>query len=340
MRNTAALSLVLGLIWTACGRAESPAVVSEIIHTIPIQEEELVAAHKASKFMCRTLATGVPLQIEDFAGQETLRVADKKGGSSTSLPFTYSRLEALNLGLDMLAKDRQELPFFSGGIIQGHLDSEYISIQAQVLRDSRSGEIYLHHRPFAAIALYTDRQKTHEFTEQSTTSAQDFRGLGVYIKPGVAETPENARTLVATNMATMVTSTDKDGKPVTTDCYELVFVRAQVDGSDVTLHAFGTSHTRTQLHYLQQISQPTKADECSVKTILIFTKYKLAGQVPVTSASRDAKYQGRGTYELDALDMYAAKQGWEGGWLVNLTETLDAIIEGETKHLELAEDGQ
>ncbi|MGE0607035.1 MAG: hypothetical protein AB7O62_08070 [Pirellulales bacterium] len=337
MRNLAILCLVLALLATNRGRAEGPSVASHIIHTIPLAEDELVAAHKGSKYMCRTLAEGEPLQIHQFAGKETLRLADKNG--TAAVPFSYSRVEALNLGLDMLAADRKALPFFSGGIIQGHLDTEYISIQVQVLKDSRSGAIYLHHQPFGAIALYSDRLKTHEFTEQSKTSAQDFRGLGLYIKPGQPETPENARTLVATNMATMVTGTDKDGKPITTDCYELVMVRAEVNGDDVTLHAFGTSHTRTQLHYLQQIDQPTKADDCSVKTILIFTQYKLAGQVPVTSASRDAKYHGRGTYELDDLDKFAAKQGWKGGWLVNLTETLDAIIAGQTKHFELAEDG-
>lgn len=317
--------------------ADEGDLASHVIREIPETEDDVVSAHEGSKWKCRSLNAGEPLQIEDFTKKEKLLLpgsSSKKTGS-TEIAFDYSRLEALSLGLDMEQADRKNLPLFSGGIIQRHLDSEYISIQIQVLRDTRSGAIYLYHQPFAAILHYKDQKNTHEFTDQSRASAEDFRGLGVYIKPGEDVTPENARTFVATNKCNLVKGQDASGKPKTADTYDLVMVRARVDGDEVTLHTFGTSEDRAQLHYLKPVPLPKSADDCSVKTMLIFTEYKLAGQVPVTSATRYAKYHGLASFEMQDLHKFAKEQGWKGGALVNLTETLDAIIDGKADDLSI-----
>lgn len=337
MKNLCFAGWVILFLATTFVTGEEADLVSRIIRDIPATEDEVVSAHEGSKWMCRTLEPGEPLEIAGFSRKATLALPDNGGKNSAAanVVFDYSRLEALSLGLDMEKADRGNLPLFSGGIIQRHLDSEYISIQVQVLRDPRSGAIYLYHRPFAAILHYKDRKNTHDFTDQSRASAQDFRGLGLYIKPGDEITPENARTFVATNKCTLVKGQDASGKVKTADTYDLVMVRARVVDDEVTLHSFGTSEDRTRLHYLQQITLPKSADDCSVKTLLIFTEYKLAGQVPVASATRYAKYHGRGSFEIDDLHAFAEQQGWQGGALVNLTETLDAIIDGQTKDLSI-----
>ncbi len=99
----------------------------------------------------------------------------------------------------------------------------------------------------------------------------------------------------------------------------------------LTLHAFATSDDRRRLHYLKPFATPEKLDECGIQSTVRITEYLLAGQYPSARAARRIQYRAIVSLSIERLDRYAAAAGWQGDALDNLTETLDAIIDGKVK---------
>src|SRR5262249_45801501 len=114
-----------------------------------------------------------------------------------------------------------------------------------------------------------------------------------------------------------------------------VFIRARESETNkdeaeprVILHTFATSDQRTRLQYFKQFEIPAKADECSIKSTIYFTEFSF-GLIPAAKATRKISTQTRTSFALADLDKFAAEQHLDGAALDNMTEILDAIIDGK-----------
>ena len=97
----------------------------------------------------------------------------------------------------------------------------------------------------------------------------------------------------------------------------------------VRLHAFGTMDGLTKLVQFKPYATPAKADDCTIRSTVCITEYSLAGQVPSGRAARQVRVNTAREFPLAALDQYAHRAGLPGDALDNLTEILDAIIDGK-----------
>ncbi len=254
-----------------------------------------------------------------------------------ALPIPTARYCALSLGLGMLPADQRQLPTLSGGLILDYLSRHYLWVQMQVHKDLGTGELYLNQNPLAAVAEFRGARLTQEFVEMTAAAVNDMRALGLYVKTGVKASPENLRTAVLLfkhNLAEpgAITLAGPQFKPD----YELLFVRLLPPSngsrrSEPKLHVFATSDQRGTLHYLRTGSGPSTPDECSIKGLIFFTEYKYANRLPAASATRKVSVRAKASYALSDLDAYAAQCGWKGDASDNLTEVLDAIIDGQVQ---------
>jgi hypothetical protein len=150
---------------------------------------------------------------------------------------------------------------------------------------------------------------------------------------------ENLRTLVALHRSladeARQAELERQGVKGREPHFELLFVRARVDGQSterrVSLHAFATSEDRTRLRYLPPYQRPAKAADCSIKSTIYFTSYGFANLYPAAKSTRRIEISDQSSFAMTDLDRYAAAQGWDGDALVNLSEVLDAIIDGRVR---------
>jgi hypothetical protein len=105
--------------------------------------------------------------------------------------------------------------------------------------------------------------------------------------------------------------------------------RNEVGSCELDLHAFATSGDRRRLHYLKPFAIPEKLGDCSIQSTVRITEYLLAGQYPSARAARQIHFSAIASLPIERLDQYAAAEGWSGDALDNLTEILDAIIDGK-----------
>ncbi|MCA9102462.1 MAG: hypothetical protein KDA63_14975 [Planctomycetales bacterium] len=306
-----------------------------VIREVPLTTEAIAAAHAQSKNACHQVAVGDPMQIADFAGEAVYTVPVKKDGKVTSvkLPFRYSRLGVLTFGMQLQPSDQARLPAVSKSEILDRIASNYISIQVRVQRDAETGAVYLHYQPFAAVGMYQNPGKTDEFQPLMEDSVRDVRSLGLFFPDGSKPSAEAFRTLVAVSKSTVAVdgSSPDDPDPATETEYELIFVRARIDGDDVQLHSFTTGNDRTVLRYLPPYVDPATADDCNVTSTIFFTEYTAAKQSPSAKVNRSTVVNSQANFTMEQLNAFAAEQGWQGDAMANLTATLDAIIDGKIK---------
>ena len=81
---------------------------------------------------------------------------------------------------------------------------------------------------------------------------------------------------------------------------------------------------------LARPGRPTSAATCSIRGTIYITSYS-RGVIPDKSATRRLTMSSVHLFALADLDDYAEQQGWSGDALDNLTETLDAIIDGQLR---------
>lgn len=324
-----ALAALLCLASTAIARAESPIWITKLCPRVPITHEALAAAHAESKNSCIQVPTGDPLEVTGFAGITEYGVTLLENGQRVAkqLPYDFSRLSAVSIGMQLLPPDQEQLPSVSKQRILKRVDGNYIIVQVRVHRDRASGQVYLYYKPFAAIGGFNETAAL-EFAPLMEDSVREVRSLGLFLRPGQTPTADQLRTLVAVSRDTiLLTEPDGSGEPKPREHYELMFVRARVEGEAVTLHTFVTNEFRTIVNYLRPYETPTSSDRCDLRNTIYFTEYTAAKQSPSKKVTRDVRILSRSRYALSALDEYAHQQGWSGDALENLTETLDAIID-------------
>jgi hypothetical protein len=326
MRRLLSIVIGLGLLLPTSALAEFPTSLTRMVRHIPRTESELAAAFaETADNACSAVPAGESLELLDFTAGPS-RSVDFGEGPQTVM-FEACRRGVLSFGLDITPDDQQDLPFLSGGKILECVTANYVCIQARLQR-AADGAAFLDHRPVAAVGAYTDPQQSQAFLAMMEESIKDVRGLGLFVKPDTAPTAETLRTLVVLHR-NRIPASDPRGPA---DQYEFLFVRAQADDASaagaIRLHAFATSEARQRLHFLRPYAAPSKVDECSIKSLIYFTEYGLAGLYPIARAVRGTLVRSQSSYSLDELDRYAASQHLAGGAWNNLTETLDAVIAG------------
>ncbi len=318
--------LVCGTFGISHG-AESPRWVAQILRRVPRTEKELAEAFEKSRNSALQISPGESMQLPNYSEQTFYDVT--VGGQKEKLKFDFARMAALTFGLTVNDADRENLPSVSKQTILNRINRNFISIQVRPQRDTQSGAMYLYYKPFAAIGGYHESD-TEEFSPLMEDSVRDLRGIGLYVPPGTPISAEQLRTFVAVNKTTITDPNDRDApQPKIQPHYELLFVRGVFDGEKVTLHTFCTSEWRTQLHYMKPYAAPESPDNCAITSVLLFTEYSVAKQSPSAMAQRHTYVHSRASYDMSALNRYAADQGWNGEAIDHLTELLDAIISGK-----------
>jgi len=359
----AALAAVSALAM-GVARAEPPIFVTNLLYRVPRTEAEAALAHEQSRSAALQLADGLPLDGSDEVrrvwydvkldngkadgGKADGGKADgtKIDGASgypieRSLPYEYTRRGVLCFGTRMSSRDRADLPLITSAAILDRVNTNFVSLQVRVHRDAAGGEPYLHYRPEAAVGVYGKSEASIAFAALQQNALRDVRGLGLFVKRGEALSPSRLRTLVIVNKGQVVLEDTTTGEIDLNPSLELMFVRARpqaVTADELELHAFATSGDRRRLHYLKPFALPAKLDECGIQSTVRVTEYQLAGQYPSARAARQIHYRAIVSLPVERLNQYASAAGWSGDALDNLTETLDAIIDGKIAVDKLADD--
>jgi hypothetical protein len=331
-----------------CAAADRAPAGIKTITELPRSENEIIIAFEHARGQaCEKVRPGEAIELKSFTlsfeggaiknadarGADARSAASRSGHASSHrpLPVPTARRTAFSLGLDVSRADQAKLPLGSGGLIMDYIHDHYVAIQVPVYRDLVDDAIYLGHRPLAAMASFRGARLTQEFVETTASSVANIRGLGLWLRPNQRQTPATLRTAVFVHkdLTAVEGGSRTDAKPN----YELVFVRARPrEGKDyggVELHAFATSEQRRRLNYLHSTSWPAVADECSIKGTVVFTEYRLAQRIPSAAATRSFVLRTRSRFSFQQLDELARKNRWTGDALDNLTDTLDAIIDGK-----------
>lgn len=307
--------------------AEKPIWVAKVLRELPRGEAEIVAAHEKSRDAAVQISAGDPLEITDFSGETSYPVT--VDGEKMDVPYRYCRLGALTYGMKLAPEDVATLPSVSKGRILSKVNGNYVCIQLRVQRDEATGNVYLYYKPFALVGAYDNQSTSQEFSPLMEDSVRDVRGIGLFIKPGTPLSAEAFRTFVAINKNTVSLETSASGEPSLKPHYEFFFGRLRVDGDDMQLHIFGTTEYRQQINYLNTYHAPTSREDCIMVSTIFFTDYTIAKQSPSAKAAKEVVIQRREQVSLEAANAFAADQGMEGDAWDNLTEILDAMIDGK-----------
>lgn len=321
-------TVVLG--WAAASQAAGPVWVTKLCARIPRTEEELAAEHAGSRNSCIQVPVGDPLEVRDFTEPTVYDISVTKGGEKQRLKLEYDlcRLNAMTIGLRIPPEEESQLPAVSKPSIRRRLNHNYIAIQARVHRDREHSQTYVYFKPFACVGRYGNLEATHEFSPLMEDSVRDMRAIGLFVPEGEKPSAEQLRTLVCVNRDQMMLP-DAQGQVTSQVHYELVFVRARVEGNQVTLHSFVTNEYRRRLHYLQPADAPADRRSCSMVHTLRFTEYTAAKQSPSAKVTLEVTFNSRGYWELNALDRWVADAGLKGDAYDHVTQVLDAIIDGK-----------
>ncbi|MBX7168158.1 MAG: hypothetical protein K1X74_17615 [Pirellulales bacterium] len=317
--------------WARPGLAGAETVwFAKMLRTVPVTDAELQTAHAASTNATVQVATGEPMIEDDFSGHVVHEVNVKEGGKPVrkKLEFDYSRLPVAAYGMQLRPEDEANLPSVSKSRILRKVNGNYISLQVRVLRDRSTGAIYLYSKPYAAVGAYEGDSFSQEFAPLMEDSMREVRGLGLFVKAGTKPAAEAFRTFVASTRNTIMELPPDGGQPTFYESYELILVRARVEGEQVTLHCVGTSDGRTVFQYIKAYSPPAAPSDCSMNSTIHFTEYTLAKQSPTKKALLGVKFNTRAAVPVAKVEAYLKSQGIEGTAFENLTEALDALIDG------------
>jgi hypothetical protein len=329
-RMSLRLVMLVGLWWALStgSHAEPPIWVTKICRVVPTTPEELEVAHQGSTAASLQVAVGEPLEITDWAGKTTYDISVNEGGAKVKkqLDYDFCRLGCFTYGMQLSPEDQLNLPVASKNRILDRVGSNYISIQLRVHRQHDTGTPYLYFKPFAAIGAF-GKPETQEFHALMEDSVRDLRSLGLFVKAGTPITAESLRTFVAVNRDVMTRQGEAGEERL--PHFELAFVRARFDGDQPVLHCFVTNEHRQVINYLAAYVTPQDREQCTFDSSIVFTEYTVAKQSPSAKATRQVVIDTRGRFDIAALDAFAQEQNWGGTALENLTQTLDAMIDGK-----------
>ena len=321
--------------------AEPALLVTRIIERIPRTPQEIAEAHERSDLACVQLPVGVPLAQKSFDKQVYYDVKARRNGAEVieNLLFDCGRWPAVSYGTRMTEEDQKALPFFTSAMILDVVNNTYISMQARVHRAAPAGTPYLHYVPCACVGEYGKAEESQEFAALQQVAVNNVRGLGLFLKPGQTRSAEALRTLVIAIKGTKIVENKESGVTELQPTLELLFVRmrlsAPAQGASpadrVELHSFATSDGVTKLVWFKPYSTPESPDDCDLRSTIRITEYAMAGQMPSKRAAREVRINAAQEFTVAVLDEYAKRAGLAGDAFENLTEILDAIVDGQVK---------
>ncbi len=321
------------LVWLTTSVAfagDSYGLSAGIIRHLPRTDAEMKVAHdRADSEACEPVPAGQPLEVPGFR----LKVPYKVTGVGTdgnpvpqTIEFEAGRRAVISAGAEMTAGDQGALPMISGNKILDCVNNFYIAVEVRVHRYGPDGVPHLFHRPLGVVGSYTDSTKTQDFVDLVRSSVRDFRSIGLLLKPDEPASAESLRTLVLVNRNNIVDSHGARPRPN----YEFVSIRARPGATPdgLQLYTFITSGKRTKLHWVPPFVPPKSLGDCVIRSTVFFTEFGFANVFPTARASRSTLIKSQGVWPIATLDDFAKTQGMHGDALSNLTEVLDAVIDG------------
>ncbi|HEX3870437.1 MAG TPA: hypothetical protein VHV77_08375, partial [Pirellulales bacterium] len=192
---------------SSASAANDGALVAGVIRKLPRTDAELSEAHQTNEASaCEPVPAGQPIEMPGFRHHVAYQV---ESVGSVGKPvrrrveFEAGRLPVLAAAAQMTLDDQSNLPLISGGKILECVNKFYIAVEVRVHRRGPDGVPHLFYRPFGVVAAYNDPSKTQDFVDLVRASVRDFRGIGLFLKPGEPATPETLRTLVIVNKNTL-----------------------------------------------------------------------------------------------------------------------------------------
>ncbi len=251
----------------------------------------------------------------------------------------FGRWPVIDYGTLMTEYDRKQLPFFTSGMILDVIDNTYVSLQARVQHATGDGEPYLNYLPVACAGEYGKTDKATEFAVLQQAAVSNVHGQGLFVKPGQPRTPKTLRTLVVSIKGSRIIPNKEPEAIETVPTLEMLFVRlrmgpvvaGQSPAEAVRLYAFGTTDNLTKLVSFAPYAIPKGPNDCTIRSTVRITEYGLAGQLPSARAAREVRVQTQNEFTIAQLNQYVRRAGLPGEALDNLTEVLDAIIDGKLR---------
>jgi hypothetical protein len=317
------------LFGTASGLALDEFSDLRFISRLPQSGLEVEAAFNGSRSeACELIPAGEPLEVRSFA----MALTERDRIERTRRPvMASSRRDLFSVGLEFERQDRELLPTLSRSTIVDYLANNYVMIQARVRRDLLDRKLYFHHRPLAVTAKYSGLGLlTQRFEPLVADSIREFHSLGLFF-PGSErlKTAEKLRTIVLIFRVPLL----RPGSEVPCNSYEFVFIHGKQtldERGELQLkpHVFVTTDERLQLDYLSTLERPRRPERCSILGRIAVTEFDSSGVFPKSSATRSYRLSSQQHFNLEHLDAYCRQQGLNGGIHENLSNVLDAIIDG------------
>ena len=293
-----------------------------IVYRLPETEEEIMSVYRRrGRYRARLIPQGQPLELNSFT-QSMPGVYIN--GKDEMNPF--GRQHVLSVGIKVSSSDRSSLPRLSGGMINGYLDTHFVSVQARVVKDPVNRKQYLGPEPIAVTGRFGGPSISDPMEIAVQNSISQLRGIGLLMKEGDEDTPENRRTLVMIHRYPFAPAGSAESAEMR---HELMFVRArETDRGELDLHAFSTSGNRTQLHYHGRTRRPRRMTDCDIQASVFFSEYSHASLVPTKGISRESKAQGKVRYSIEALDESLKGSDPDASFWTHATQALDSMIDG------------
>lgn len=307
---------------------EDAALLNEtsVVHRLPETDDEIRSVYRRrGRYTARLIPQGQPLELKAFT-QSMLGV--RVNGKDAMNPF--ARRHVLSVGIKVSPSDRSSLPRLSGRMITGYLDTHFVSVQARVVKDPVTRKQYLGPEPIAVMGRFGGPSISDPMEVAVQNSISQLRGVGLLMKEGDEDIPENRRTLVMVHRYPYAPSGPATSAKMR---HELMFVRARESerGGELVLHAFSTSGNRSHLTYHGKTRRPRRMTDCDVQASVFFSDYSHASLVPTKGISRVSKSFGKLRYTIEAVDASLKNRDPNASFWTDATQALDNIIEGGRK---------
>jgi hypothetical protein len=288
---------------------------------IPTSKIALEAAFRQRRSDAATMLNeSEPLFVTRFATAPA-----KTRSAADTIRMLSTRRPVFSIGLDMRDTDIAALPWISRSSILSFIKANYVSLQANILKDASSGDWFLHHRPVAALAKFGGVPLTQTFVSPITETVGDIRGLGTYLHQPTTRSPLSTTDQTAVWLFRSLRM--DNAHPVVQ--YDYAFVRTYGDDSeDLQVKVILTTNNRSEWYCLPKVETsrpPLRSSDTTTLGTVHFIEYANDGLHPKTSVTRSVRVKSIQAFKQVEIDDYLAKQNLHGDWGSHLGEILDYV---------------
>jgi len=245
--------------------------------------------------------------------------------SEDTMKMLTTRRAMFSIGLEIRDADIATLPWISRSSIMSYIRAHYVSLQANILKDSSNGGWFLHHRPVAGVAKFAGVPLTQGFVSPITETVGDIRGLGTYLQQD-----KNRASSEATDQTAvwLFRSLRMEGTlPIVQ--YDYAFVRTfGVDADSLEFKVILTTNNRSEWHCLPNVETarpPLRSSDTTTLGTIHFIEYASDGLHPKTSATRSVRVKSSQVFKQIQIIDYLATKNLHGDWGDYIGEVLDYV---------------